>query len=197
MLIVKKDLVNIEFWIERVATCILNIYRISGIFHRDLFFLRDQINIMLYPILFAIRKYWIAKHDRRKLKKEKYFPKFRKYCNTRKKPSDIRYVVFTKLHHKLHCSNTPNSRLSRDHNYSWTNQRSSWFFFSVTSAVVTKECKSLQEGQWPRLKNKYIQQSGEKSSILLAIPNRKTQLSLFARNIEINIVALFKYLTGD
>lgn len=129
MLIVKKDLVNIEFWIERVATCILNIYRISGIFHRDLFFLRDQINIMLYPILFAIRKYWIAKHDRRKLKKEKYFPKFRKYCNTRKKPSDIRYVVFTKLHHKLHCSNTPNSRLSRDHNYSWTNQRSSWFFF--------------------------------------------------------------------
>lgn len=34
-------------------------------------FFRDQINIMKYPVLFAIRKFHIAKkNDRRKLKKK-------------------------------------------------------------------------------------------------------------------------------
>lgn len=128
-------------------------------------FFRDQINIMKYPVLFDVRKLHIAKKKKltKNLKKLNiFFSDFANNINvTREKNSDIRYIVFTNYHHKLHCSNTHNIMaicagiintvvpIKSLHVFSW-----------LPTLLWLKNANRFRGGQWPRLKNKYMQQSG-------------------------------------
>lgn len=85
-------------------------YRIFGNVHMILFSLFSQsllhrkiiITQKLYPVLFAIRKFKNRKKWPRQIKKVAHFPKFYKYCHTRKM-LHIRYICMYPCYNWLFC----------------------------------------------------------------------------------------------